>query len=67
MSQLENKYVGILTDIYNKLGYKTLQKLNANINQNLEPEILCDEIYTNLNIKVILRLTSQLKIQQKLI
>lgn len=47
--------------------YKTLQKLNANINQNLEPEILCDEIYTNLNIKVILRLTSQLKIQQKLI
>lgn len=47
--------------------YKTLQRLNANINQNLEPEILCDEIYTNLNIKVILRLTSQLKIQQKLI
>jgi hypothetical protein len=26
MSQIENKYVGILTDIYNKLGYKSLQK-----------------------------------------
>lgn len=47
--------------------FKTLRRLNESINKNLEPEILCDEIYTNLNIKVILRLTAHRDIQKKLI
>jgi len=47
--------------------YNTIKKYNININKTIVPEILCDEIYNEFGIEIILRLSSHIKLQYELL